>query len=554
MAITANALRYEIPLGNGGFRALIDDVSLHLEEGSFTAIIGPSGCGKSTLLKLIAGLINPTAGEPKLAGYDVERLKNDLPLTIGYLPQFASFHEVLTVREILENALALRLPSTIDPAMRASWLGTVIHLTDLAPVLSQTPGTLSGGQLRRLALAEQLVGDPPFLFLDELTSGLDPHSEREMMHWLARVVKETKKTVLLVTHSLSNLCVCDRILFLSRGRLIYDGPPNEVLASFEAPDMEHIYFHSENYAPVSNDSLPPALQQTLRTAPPPGGLEQLGTLIQRQWSLFLRDRGQLILHVLLLFTFPFLVAVFAYRGLPEVRELSLQLKPSIVEGLAEQLEYFHRSFELASLVSGLSMLQVILLALIGANNGAREIAKERGILFKEMRAGLSPVSYLASKFLFVGFLSAMQSLWMTFFVRFVCDFPGGFGSQFAVLFLTTFAMSSTCLWFSSISRTPERASLLAVYSVGLQLPLSGAVLALPQWLSLLTQPVIAAYWGWSGYLRTFENFRHFDVVSQSTKTAIVSYGTSVVVLLAHIGVTFVLTWWSLQRGRTKVSA
>ena len=554
MAITANALRYEIPLPDGGSRALIDDVSLHLEEGSFTAIIGPSGCGKSTLLKLIAGLIDPTGGVPKLAGYEVERLRNDLPLTIGYLPQFAAFHEVLTVREILENALALRLPATIQPAVRLSWLGKVIHLTDLAPVLQQTPGTLSGGQLRRLALAEQLVGDPPFLFLDELTSGLDPHSEREMMHWLARVVKETKKTVLLVTHSLANLSVCDRILFLSRGRLIYDGCPEGVLESFQAPDMEHIYFHSENYNAVAADALPPAQQQTLRTAPPPNGAIQFGTLLKRQWALFLRDRGQLILHILLLFTFPFLVAVFAYRGLPEVRELSLQLKPSIVEGLAEQLDYFHRSFELASLVSGLSMLQVILLALIGANNGAREIAKEREILFKEMRAGLSPVSYLASKFVFIGLLSAVQSLWMTFFVRFVCDFPGGFAAQFVVLFLTTFAMSSTCLWFSSISKTPERASLLAVYSVGLQLPLSGAVLALPHWLSLLTQPVIAAYWGWSGYLRTFESFRHFDVVSQSTKTIIVAYEASVGVLLVHIIATFGLTWWALQRGRTKFSS
>jgi len=553
MAITANALRYEVPLENGGSRALIDNVSLHLEEGSFTAIIGPSGCGKSTLLKLIAGLINPTSGEPKLAGYDVEQLKSDLPLTIGYLPQFASFHEVLTVQEILENALALRLPSTVESAKRIAWLETVINLTDLTQVLGQTPETLSGGQLRRLALAEQLVGDPPFLFLDELTSGLDPHAEREMMHWLARVVKETSKTVLLVTHSLSNLGVCDRILFLSAGRLIYDGPPSQLLEWFEAPDMEHIYFHSESYPTVPIVTLPPAVQQTLRTAPPPGGLKQLGPLINRQWTLFFRDKGQLVLHVLLLFTFPFLVAVFAYRGLPEVRELSLQLRSNVVEGLAEQLDYFHRSFELAALVSGLSMLQVILLALIGANNGAREIAKERDILFKEMRAGLSPASYLTSKFLFVGVLSALQSLWMTFFVRLVCDFPGGFGAQFLVLFLTTFAMSSTCLWFSSISKTPERASLLAVYSVGLQLPLSGAVLALPHWLSLLTQPLIAAYWGWSGYLRTFETFRHFDVVSQSTKTEIVSYATSIAVLIAHIAVTFVLTWMALIRGRSSTS-
>jgi hypothetical protein len=170
-----------------------------------------------------------------------------------------------------------------------------------------------------------------------------------------------------------------------------------------------------------------------------------------------------------------------------------------------------------------------------------------------MRAGLSPVAYLTSKFVFVGVLSAIQSLWMTFVVRFVCNFPGDFTSQVVVLFLTSFAMSATCLWFSSISRTPERASLLAIYSVGLQLPLSGAVLALPNWLSFATQPIIAAYWGWSGYLRTFESFRHFDIVSQSTTTEIASYGLSNFVLALHIAAAVSLAWWALRKTRTQLN-
>lgn len=549
MAIITNSLQYEIALSDGSKRSLIDNVSLNLEEGSFSAIIGPSGCGKSTLLKLVAGLICPTAGEAYLAGHEVEHLKSDLPLTIGYLPQFVSFHNLLSVCEILENACALRLPKSISRTERNAWLDTVINLTDLNTVLDQTPDTLSGGQLRRLALAEQLVGDPPFLFLDELTSGLDPHSEREMMHWLANVVKETKKTVLIVTHSLANLNACDRVLFLSNGRLIYDGTPALMLENFQAPDMEYIYSHSENYPAVSGVSIAPIVQQMLRTARPPNGWLQCGTLMKRQCALFFRDRGQIIMHLLLLATFPFLVAVFAYRGLPEVRALSLGLQSNVVEGLAEQLQYLQQSFQLAGLVSGLSMLQVILLALMGANNSAREIAKERDIFLKELRAGLSPMSYLTCKFVFVGGLCAIQSLWMTSFVRIVCDFPGGFGSQFLVLFLATFAMSATCLWFSSFAKSPETASLLAVYSVGLQLPLSGAVLALPVWLSLITQPFISAYWGWSGYLRTFESFRHFDVVSQSTKTEIATYKMSVAILLGHIAITYGLAWWTLQRGR-----
>jgi ABC transport system ATP-binding/permease protein len=546
--IQADSLSFIVP-SRGKDKILIDDISLNLQQGSFTAIIGPSGCGKSTLLKLLAGFLDPTDGEIRIGGYDVKQLRKDLPLTIGFLPQFACFHEGLSVREILENASKLRLPLSVSVSQRKAWLQKVIELTSISPVLGQSPETLSGGQLRRLALAEQLIGDPPFLFLDELTSGLDPNSEREIMVWLADLVKQTGRTILLVTHSVSNLTVCDNLIFLSKGKLIYNGNPGNILRHFGAADMEHIYAASENYPKVEAKKIEFGEPKQLRTAKPPMGFVQLGTLLKRQALLFSRDRGQIILQLMMLVTFPFLVAIFAYRGLPEVRSISMELKTNVVRSLAEQLFYLRQSFDLASLVSGLSMFQVILLALTGANNGAREISRERGILTKELSAGLSPLSYLVSKFLFIGVLSAAQSLWMTIFVRTVCDFPGSFEAQFLILFLTTFGMSSTCLWFSAFSTTPEKSSLLAIYWVGLQLPLSGAVLALPDVMTFLTKPLISAYWGWAGYLRTFETYRHFDVVSQSTKTAIASYQASVTVLLAHVICAFAFTWWVVKRIR-----
>ncbi len=546
-ALHAASLGYDVSSRKRGEKTLIDDVSLSLEEGSFTCIIGPSGCGKSTLLNLVAGLKEPTRGQVHLSGYEVTHLKNDLPLTIGFLPQFASFHNELTVLEVLNNAVSLRLSNSISKDQKTEWLQKVIELTGIGAVIHQSPGTLSGGQLRRLALAEQLIGDPPFLFLDELTSGLDPHSEREMMWWLSDLVKKTGKTVLLVTHSLANLDASDHVVFLSQGRLIYSGEPAGVLDYFQAPDMEHIYANSESYPAFVETLGDVGEPKALQTDRPPNGFSQFNTLVKRQALLLWRDKGQLVLHALLLFTFPLLVTVFIYKGLPEVRELSMQLQGNIVESLAEKLSYLKSSFELASLVSGISMFQVILLALTGANNGAREIAKERGILNKELSAGLNPLSYLTSKFLFVAVLSALQSFWMTVFVRSVCNFPGDFIPQFALLFLVTFSMSATCLWFSAISKTPERASLLAIYSVGLQLPLSGAVLALPQLMVYITRPIISSYWGWSGYLRTFQEFRHFDVVSESTKTDIASYGMSVTVLLFHITGAFCLTWFALSR-------
>ena len=108
-------------------------------------------------------------------------------------------------------------------------------------------------------------------------------------------------------------------------------------------------------------------------------------------------------------------------------------------------------------------------------------------------------------------------------------------------------MSVTCLAISSASKSPERASLLAIYLVGLQLPLSGAVLALPEIVSTICRPFIAAYWGWSGYLKTLETYRIYDVVRQSTNTHIADLNTCLLVLGLHAVVCGVIAWMFVAR-------
>lgn len=400
--------------------------------------------------------------------------------------------------------------------------------------------------MRRVALAEELIGDPPFLFLDELTSGLDEFSDREMMLWLRDLAHVHGKTVVLVTHATYHLDLCDSVLFLHKGRQVFFGPYPDLLATHGVESVADLFEIYQTQDPEIPDppplEEPPPQPQPLKTARPPGGLVQFPTLLARQATLFLRDRGQLWLHLILAITFPVLVAVFAYQGLPQVRQLTLALESNIVKTLAEQLLYLKESFHAASLVSGLAMFQVILLTLIGANNGAREIAKEHDVLIKELRVGLSPAAYVTTKFLQVAFLCLLQAFWMTWFVKTVCGFPGSLWAQFGILFATILAMSTTCLAISAACKTPERASLLAIYLVGFQLPLSGAALSLPDWLSLACRPFIAAYWGWSGYLKTFEDTRHYDIVKQSTETFIAPYGASMAVLGLHVLIALFLAW------------
>jgi ABC-type multidrug transport system ATPase subunit len=547
-----------VTVGHGRHqRDLVRQISIALPEATFVSVIGASGCGKSTLLRALAGIQPVSSGRVLLAGHSVETLRQQLPLAVGYLPQFGAFHGDLTVAEILDYAVALRLPSTVPGPTREQWRQHIIDLARIHPLLGQKYRTLSGGQMRRIALAEELIGDPAFLFLDELTSGLDPYSEHELMVWLRELAHGLRKTIVLVTHAVSNLRLCDSVLFLHDGRLCYQGSHDDFLAAHDTQSIESIFGGYQHASAAgeftgfdhdrSGELPPPPEPRALNTAPPPGSLSQLFTLIRRQFILFTRDRSQMGLHLVLLVVFPLLVAIFATNGLPQVRQLSLDIVTNPMQAAEERINYLQDSFKAASLVSGLAMFQVILLTLMGANNGAREIAKERDVLEKELRAGLSPWAYVTTKGLLVLVLSLAQAFWMSSFVKSVCGFPGSLVSQFEILFIATLAMSTTCLAISSASKSPERASLLAIFLVGLQLPLSGAVLALPEIVSTLCRPFIAAYWGWSGYLKTLSANRIYDVVRQSTDTYIADINLCLFVLGLQVAIAGVLAWFFVSR-------
>ena len=469
-------------------KTLLHNISLSVPEGTFLSIIGASGCGKSTLMRTIIGLQPASAGRILLAGHLRKPCARQLPLAVGYLPQFCAFHGELTVAEILDFAVSLRLPSSVPRSNREQWCEHVIDLARIRPFLHQKYRTLSGGQQRRIALAEELIGDPAILFLDQLTSGIDAESEHELMVWLKDLAHGMNKTVILVSHAVDNLGLCDSVVFLHEGRLASKGPTTNFSRPM-TPIQSKPFLGAINWPPPRANSSGSTRTvrgiaagtgpHALNTAPPPGSLRQLSTLIRRQIILLGRDRAQLWLHLALLMIFPALVAIFATNGLPEVGRLNMRIESDLLKTLEESLSYLKDSFAAASLVSGLTMFQVILLTLMGANNGAREIAKERDVLEKELRAGLSPWAYVLTKSLLVSGLSMAQAFWIDLVRQDRLRLPRRPPNQFQILFATALAMSMICLAISSISRSPERASLLAIYLVGLQLPLSGAVLAFP---------------------------------------------------------------------------
>jgi energy-coupling factor transporter ATP-binding protein EcfA2 len=420
---------------------------------------------------------------------------------------------------------------------------------------------LSGGQRRRLALGLELMSEPEILMCDEVTSGLDPRSEEEVVG-LLRQESARGRLVLNVTHSLRHLALHDEVVVLCAGRLVYHGAPSLLGHYFGITDMEELYPRLGMRAPEEwadswarkREGYVVALRSVSGSS---SGVversvgrfrEQASVVFWRRLRLLMRDRGALGLQAAMVFGFPVLVLMFALDGIPGLAAFNERFGGAdIARQLASDLESTASYMRVGSLVSGLILFQVVLLSLMGANNAAREVSGERLIFEKERFSGLRPEAYLAGKSAFVAVLSLVQSLWMAVFLGMFVGLPGDWIAQAMLLVLANFAMGMVALGVSALMRTPEQSSLLTVYLVGFQLPLSGAVLAMPDWLGRLSRPFIEGYWAWAGFVQTFHDMRHFDAVLKTTATPVCGVGAAVAVLVLHVCAGFLLALAGARR-------
>lgn len=555
---------------------LIDQANLKVPAGHFMAIVGPSGCGKSTLLKLIAGINVESEGNLYWNGRDLSTEGDLEPAEIGYVPQFSIAYEQLTVEESIESSVRLRV-KTRGRAAFHDLVDRVLDQTGLDAIRNRPVKVLSGGQKRRLSLAMELVTDPVLLLADEVTSGLDPKSEKEIVRLMHDLSRRQHRIVINVTHSLANLELYDSVLVLHEGKIVYHGQPRALDHYFSVEEAEEVYprlakrssdewrkswdkHRDDYYGSLQSASVATEPEQKdtddqvdesdelTRSAVTPGFLAQFFALFFRRCKIFARDGGQLILQVAILLGFPALVVLFAPEGVGETRSLSEQL-PRTLEEMKQEKEIVEHNLNLGGLVSGLVMFQVILLTLMASNNSSREIAGERLILEKEKLGGVRPSTYLASKVAFLGMLVVIQSVWMAVFVQNICHIPTQlFLPQLFLLLLVNAAMTAVCLGISSLAKTADQASLLGVYLVGFQLPLSGAVLALPTIAAWATRPFISAYWSWAGIMNSLEgSFR--TAVDKVTETYLAPAWVCYAVLGAHFLVGMFLAYVGVKKSR-----
>ncbi len=371
-------------------KRILNDVSIEVDRCSFVGILGGSGQGKTTLMNALCGINPATSGEVWINGIKLASTDDMRRVGIGYVPQDDIVHRELTVEQAVTYSARLRLDSSTPAAAISDLVDETIERLGLSPHRKKGITQLSGGQRKRVSIATELLAKPAVLLLDEPSSGLDPATEFALMTLLRRLAA-TDCTVLCTTHVLGRAYLFDEVTFIQEGRVIFQGRDEEARKFFDVESLDEIYLKLDNpnktgekwrqefeaefadkaeVADVPYNE-PVGVKKATRGA---GGLSSMRILLQRQWTILLADRLNLL----------FLLA-----------------QALLIGGLV-------------GWVSGNVVFQMFLAAIatlwFGCSNGAQQIVAELAIFRRERLAGLGINAYMLSKFVFLTAITTVQAV------------------------------------------------------------------------------------------------------------------------------------------------
>jgi ABC-type multidrug transport system ATPase subunit/pSer/pThr/pTyr-binding forkhead associated (FHA) protein len=445
---------------------LLHDVSFTLPERSFMAIVGPSGAGKTTLLNALTGFRPAGSGRILYGGRDLYADYDELRTRIGFVPQQDVVHDTLTVQQALEYAGQLRFAPDVAPSERTERIDEVIRELGLEACRDLWIRQLSGGQRRRVAVGLELITKPSLLILDEPTSGLDPGYERSLME-LLRQLADGGRTVIVVTHSVQSLRLCDRVLFLAPGgRAAYFGPAQMAPAYFRREDFEEVFrdlasteprdwageFRAHPFYARYVSSEPDVLPQrsigdderAFSLPSRKNWFSQFWMLTRRYTRVITSDRRNAAMLALQ----PAVLGVLMMLALP-----------------AHELERPAAGVIRLASRGGLVLLVVMLgMTWLGASNAIREIVREQPIFLRERAVGLYTSTYVASKVVVLGLLTIAQAFILVPIAIARQNppssgsfFPSGVLELIVVGALAGLAAMALALVISSLSETADRA-------------------------------------------------------------------------------------------------
>lgn len=219
-AISVKKLRF-----NYGHLQVLDDLSLEIPAGTSFGLLGPNGSGKTTLIRLMVGLLKPADGSIRCLGKPPSTTNAQ---NIGYMPQLPALYSELTVQQNID--FFARIYGMRDRRERAQRVDEVIRLTDLWPKRRESVTKLSGGMKQRVSLSCAIVHQPPLLFLDEPTVGLDPELRAHFWEHFESLTR-AGTTLIISSHTMDDAAHCQNLVFLREGKVIALGTPEELRAA-----------------------------------------------------------------------------------------------------------------------------------------------------------------------------------------------------------------------------------------------------------------------------------------------------------------------------------
>ena len=212
----------------------IEQVNFSVPSGQVAAFLGPNGAGKSTTMKLLTGYLAPSDGRARIGGHDVADERLEASRMIGYMPEGGPLYYEMTPQALLSYAGAARGLSKTELAERTEY---VVDKCSLTSVWGKAIGKLSRGYKQRVGMAQALLHDPEVLILDEPTSGLDPNQVAQVRDLIQDLSQN--KTILLSTHILREVqAICDRVILINSGRIVFDGPVGDLGANSDAMESQ----------------------------------------------------------------------------------------------------------------------------------------------------------------------------------------------------------------------------------------------------------------------------------------------------------------------------
>jgi ABC transport system ATP-binding/permease protein len=464
----------DISLTIEGNRTLLERVSFFAKPATLTAVIGPSGSGKTSLLRVTAGGTRPDSGAVLFEGHDVHAEYASMRTRIGMVPQDDVVHRQLTINQALGYAAELRMPPDTTKEDRQRVVAQALEELELTPHADTRIEKLSGGQRKRASVALELLTGPSLLVLDEPTTGLDPALDQQVMKML-RQLADAGRVIVVVTHSLAYLDVCDQLLLLAPGgKTAFCGPPSELAPAMGTTDWADIYTDIsadpdaaqrrflERAGRVDEPPTEPAPERSAALGKQANLWRQFSTIARRQVRLLVADRGYSVFLALL----PFLVG----------------LLPLAVAGDAG---FGEAEFAGAAPNEAKQILVMMNFGafFMGSALTVRTLVGERAIFRREQAVGLSTSAYLAAKFAVFGAIAVVQSAVLVLVVTIGKGAPMGatvLGSPTFELFVgiaaTCVASAIVGLFVSALAQNSNQVLPLTVVALMVQVVLAGGMI------------------------------------------------------------------------------